>query len=323
MAPFLIALLVLGGGTSLAAKSALPGSPLYGVKTGFNENLRASFNVTDEQKAHWDAVLEGRRLSEAEQLSLKGKLDASTEADLKARFEKSAQDYSKRMETIASKNEGSADSVETASNLEGTLRAHADIMSGMSASSNEGSAQMADLMSSVGAQISAVSSSRAMLESKFSADTKVATKSAAESRRAGAQSSIDQALAYAKTMNETGSANTVLAANANIDLANDVFVKGTAAYDSGDYATAFLRFQDAARIAGQTHTTLTLGKSLNLGTSQSAGTAHTGNGQIQGDTTATGSASVNGSSASDGNNSSSGSSSGANAGGGIKVNVGL
>ncbi len=287
MAPFLIALLILGGGTSLAAKSALPESALYGVKTGFNENLRASFNATDEQKARWDAALEDRRLAEAEKLAAKGKLDAKAEAAVKARFDAEAQDYQKRMEAIAAKDAGSAKSVEMASNLEGTLRAHQDIMGSMNASANGG--QMGGLLASVNTQVNSVAASRAALEAKFSSGT-TATKADADARLAAAQDSINEARAYVSKMQASGSANASVNASASIDTAAQAMAAGQAAYSAGNYATAFLRFQDAQRMASETQATLSLRQQLNLGSDATA----TGTTQSQNGMNANGSGNVQG-----------------------------
>src|SRR5258708_36151599 len=86
--PILIAiLLVLGGGTSFAAQSALPGNPLYTVKVNVNEKVEGMLSLSDEAKANWEAVLAGRRLTEAENLAAQSKLDAQTRAQLETQFE--------------------------------------------------------------------------------------------------------------------------------------------------------------------------------------------------------------------------------------------
>ena len=136
MAPLLIALVLIGGGTSFAAKSALPGSALYPVKVDFNEKLQSSLEFSSAGKADWDATLESRRLSEAETLASQGKLTASTEADLKTRFDATAQDYATQVAAITATGKGSAAAVSTSSKLQGSLAAHAQVLASMDGSAD-------------------------------------------------------------------------------------------------------------------------------------------------------------------------------------------
>ena len=326
MAPILIALLLIGGGTSLAAKSAVPGSALYPVKVDFNENLHSSFDLSSESKAQWDATLESRRLSEAETLASQGKLTASTEADLKTRFNAEAQDYSVQMAKINATGKGSASAVETASNLQGSLAAHAQVLSQFSASANAG--QVADLMAAVNTEAGTVSNNQNTLEASFMADTSAATQATAQSRQAAAQSSINSANAYMTSLSANGSANAVAAATANISLATQAYDQGTASYAAGNYGDAFVQFENAMRIAGQAQTTLSIGQKLNLGangmtqdgaTGSASGDMNAASGSNTG-TSSDSNGSVSGG-VSVGANATGGASSGSNASGNAGVNV--
>src|ERR1044072_1581104 len=85
-----MAIVFLGAGTSFAAEGALPGQPLYAVKTGVNEKLAAAFTFSADAKANLDASLAARRLAEANELAAQGKLNAAFAAQIKESFENSA-----------------------------------------------------------------------------------------------------------------------------------------------------------------------------------------------------------------------------------------
>lgn len=75
--PLIIALL-LAGGTSYAAESALPGNALYPVKVEVNERIAGLLNVSDEAKAQWHARLAERRIAETKDLADENALDPET-----------------------------------------------------------------------------------------------------------------------------------------------------------------------------------------------------------------------------------------------------
>ena len=266
MAPLLIALVLIGGGTSLAARSALPGSALYPVKVDINDKLQSSLELSSEGKADWDATLESRRLSEAETLDAEGKLDANTEADLKTRFNASAQDYATQMAAVNATGKGSAKAVSTASNLQGSLAAHAQVLAGMNNSLT------ADLLSSVTAESVTVAQGQNTLEAAYSADTAANTASSAKASETAAQGSISAAQSLVTSANANGSSGAAASANANIAVASDAYQQGMNSYNAGNYGDAFIQFQNAMRIANQTKTALSIGQTLSM-TASSAGSA--------------------------------------------------
>src|SRR3989344_1574020 len=69
-------MVILGGGTTVAAENSLPGDTLYALKVSFNEEVRAAFTFGAESKADWEIQRAERRLEEAAELSKKGRLDA-------------------------------------------------------------------------------------------------------------------------------------------------------------------------------------------------------------------------------------------------------
>lgn len=69
------ALLLIGGGTSLAAQGSLPGELLYPVKVGVNENIRLAFAVSEEAETEVQLALLEERVREAQTLQAEGHLD--------------------------------------------------------------------------------------------------------------------------------------------------------------------------------------------------------------------------------------------------------
>ena len=87
IAVLLIAAL-LGGGTSVAAASSLPGDTLYSVKTEINEPIRGMFKFSDENKAEWQEKLAERRNGEMSDLKAKGELSPERLRKAKHHFNK-------------------------------------------------------------------------------------------------------------------------------------------------------------------------------------------------------------------------------------------
>lgn len=70
------------GGTSYAAQGSLPGDFLYPVKISVNEQVQAALAVSPVAKAQVHASLAERRLEEAQQLAVRGTLDATTTMEI-------------------------------------------------------------------------------------------------------------------------------------------------------------------------------------------------------------------------------------------------
>ncbi|KHO47100.1 MAG: hypothetical protein QT00_C0003G0022 [archaeon GW2011_AR5] len=84
--PIAIALiLVISGGTALAAQGALPGDPLYAVKN-LTETIESKVAVGAKASAGVEAKHALARLSEAETLAAQGKLDEKRTAQVKERL---------------------------------------------------------------------------------------------------------------------------------------------------------------------------------------------------------------------------------------------
>lgn len=125
-------LVLLGGGTSFAAASALPGDALYPVKVGVNEKVSAAFQFSPEAKAEYDAKLAEERLSEANELAVEGRLNAETSAKVQNSFQTFAGRVEARIKALReSGNDEAADAV--SARFEAALEAHARALAAIQA----------------------------------------------------------------------------------------------------------------------------------------------------------------------------------------------
>src|SRR3989344_231596 len=122
----LVIALVLGGGTSFAAQSALPGDVLYRVKADINEEVIGALTLSTEGKANWNARRAERRPEEATELVAEGKLNAEVRADIEARLKEHVNDSEEETRKLESGGQNEA-AIEARSDLESRLEGHASI----------------------------------------------------------------------------------------------------------------------------------------------------------------------------------------------------
>src|SRR3989338_7168889 len=123
----LIVAVLLGGGVSYGAEHALPGDALYPIKVAVNEKVVGALTFSTAGKADWETKLADRRLTEAEELAVKEKLDESVKAELAAKFEDHVAKASRKFEELKAKDEGTA-ALEASSKLESALKTHKVIL---------------------------------------------------------------------------------------------------------------------------------------------------------------------------------------------------
>ncbi len=120
---FALSLLILvGGGTTIAAEGALPGGTLYGLKIGVVEPVRGAFAVGEEAQATWHAELASRRLAEIDDLVVSDTVSTEVRAEAAARVAYSATVAAEKIDVLAKKNEKKAG--KAAVKLERALAAH-------------------------------------------------------------------------------------------------------------------------------------------------------------------------------------------------------
>ena len=145
-------LLVLGGGVSTAAQSALPGSALYPVKIGINEKVGMALSFSDQSKAAYEATLTERRLSEAEQLAVSASVSADVLVQLQANFKAFADRTQARITALAATDPQAA--ADLASNFETALRAHDKVIARMAAHDTQSTTGLGKLQVEVDSELS-------------------------------------------------------------------------------------------------------------------------------------------------------------------------
>lgn len=146
MAAIITFMLIAGGGTSYAAEGAVPGDSLYTVKVEINENIKSAFAISNESEARLQARLAEERLREAEELAVRGELNAENSAELSSRLK----GHYEAVETRSAADEARGDYESSAvvrASLEGSLRSYADVLSSLNAnvSGNNGASLIAEI----------------------------------------------------------------------------------------------------------------------------------------------------------------------------------
>ena len=282
-----IALLVIliSGGISVAAEKALPGEPLYQVKTSVNENVLALFAFTPQSKAQLHTELAVRRLEEVESLAISGKLDASTTASAESSINGNLAVIKNSVAQLASENNNAA-AADTSSKAESSLKVHEAILNTISDGNASINASVKDMAISVGIQTTALSLDRAAIDSKISSTT-LSTEELV-SQQKSAQDAIAVIQATLATSTSTTATSTVsltadflstTTATSTLDLASttkavtatttatstvdlvtaqvqnklqqatDFLTQGNSKFDSKDYGDAFILFKQAEKAA--------------------------------------------------------------------------
>lgn len=249
--------LMVGGGTSLAAESALPGEALYPVKVSVNEEVRGAFTFSDEAKARLAANLIERRLQEAAELAAEGKLTAESQAEIESRFNAHMERFEARANRLAAKGKVNA-VAELNSNLEVSLRAHSQIIAG-AGSKAEGERKVdvqvgavQPLLTAIQVRLGAVQKTRADAEARVSTEAKADVEAAAEGKLKAATNKIAEVRGAIERTRGSLSASTTAEAEARLRLAEEAIVQGKIQLEADAFAEAFMSFDRAHRLAQET-----------------------------------------------------------------------
>ena len=128
----LLLALLLSGGTSYAAESAVPGGVLYPIKVEVNERVVGALHVSKEAKARWETELASRRADEAARLAATNTLSADAEVSLRTEIAEHVAHAVTQADSLDEHGQTSvADTVRA--NVGATLRAHTDILADIAA----------------------------------------------------------------------------------------------------------------------------------------------------------------------------------------------
>ncbi|CAN5698208.1 hypothetical protein BH11PAT2_BH11PAT2_05170 [soil metagenome] len=124
----LVLLISMLGGTAYAANDAQPGQTLYTIKLNLTEPVQTALIPSTEGRAAWHAILAERRLEEATNLAVAGKLDTATQNTITDNFTKHVQDSSDAATQLQQAGNVTA-ALTVRSDLEARITAHEDILS--------------------------------------------------------------------------------------------------------------------------------------------------------------------------------------------------
>lgn len=123
-----------GSGVSLAAERSLPGDILYPIKTQINERISTSLALTEKNRAKLEAELISRRLVEAEQLAIKGKLDIETSANIGKKIKQHVNAVTINISELKENNQLD-DAIDINTSLNSNLEAHKNVLSDLKGNS--------------------------------------------------------------------------------------------------------------------------------------------------------------------------------------------
>ena len=241
VALFITLLIVISGGTSLAAERALPGDLLYPVKISVNENIRSAISLSNESKVDWEIDKVERRLEEIEKLKIKDQFTAAS--SLEAKMKVDAQIASAARS--ANKFEESEKSAAANSRLEAILKGHAQVLLILSEDNNGTSEIILDILEDT----KAVSESRIEAEDKIYVDNKTKFEATAKNKMKAVENKIAEVKKTINRFSFSLSESTKVRADAQLNSALMVYGEGKIKADEKLYNEAVIKFQEALRLA--------------------------------------------------------------------------
>lgn len=264
MRPVLASLLIIfiiGTGTSYTAADALPGDFLYPIKIHVNENIEKALAFTEEARANQNAALAIRRIEEAESLASEGRLTPEVRAEIEDRFNEHAEQFEIRAALLAAKEGGVEAASDAQSNLEASLKAHAEVLADLVlAAQYDEEEELSPIVQTVTDRVRSVETARTETERTISKrvgdDIRVAATAKKRSverellsthSRKSAPEPVDNsaAMMMSTTIEET------VDAKLPADPVTEAFEEGSARLEEGQYGEAFRMFQGAIRTIHQ------------------------------------------------------------------------
>jgi len=253
---FLIVALATGGGVSLAAQQALPQDILYPIKININEKVRSALAFSPEAKAEIELELAEKRVEEAEQLAVEGKLNSAAQAQVKQNFDRHTSKIKEKIEQFGA--EGKTElALQLASNLEASLKAHGKILVQLSLKGDE---NVRNLAKEVKIKSEDAANWREKEESKVGAEADV--KTAAEGRLKAVLNKIEEVGKF--IANSRISAEAKTEAEARLKTARDSASEGKTKIEAQEYNQAFLALAKAHRLAQEAKLTITAEQRLKI-----------------------------------------------------------
>src|SRR3989344_3681106 len=174
MASAAVLIVLVGGGTSYAAESALPGDSLYAVKIGINEKIASTLAVSPEAHVHFAAQLADRRLQEAERLAADGRLSSREGVEVESNLNAATANFDIHIAALATSSQsGAAIAANVQSELEANFSAHAQVLAAISNAIPKNSAAVDSLEVAVRNHLAKVRFARTTLDTQLAASSSI------------------------------------------------------------------------------------------------------------------------------------------------------
>lgn len=246
-----VAVVVLvGGGVSFAAQRSFPGDALYPVKINFNEKIVSLLQTSSKSKVHYEIKLAMRRLDEAAELAVKGKIGEKEERILASGFQTHVENTEASLKNLEEDN-GVEDAAREVSNFEGSLRARGEILSKL----EEKNSRVKGLKNSVRSAIGNAENARGGFEARVAA---AASGTIDENRNAenmagkssdNASDTVSSVRLYIKDLKKKIGKGVSSRVEKKIKDAEDLVDRSRSKIKEGSFGEAFGLGVDAARTA--------------------------------------------------------------------------
>ncbi len=251
---------LIGASTTYAAKDSLPGMALYRIKRSVIEPVRVALAASPLERAKIHIALAESRLSEVEQLAVKGALTPEIRDDAERNFKKHTQNAKVNVAKIGEK-EDTTSATEIGLNFEATLKAHGRVLAKLGEESQP--ADLKEALTAISAQVAnegeAIAGARMTDELQlYSSDSDdrpaiqepiSKTKLSTEKAMYAAEKKEKEAQQFITEIKGSLTDSTYADVLARMNLARSAMAQGKLKLSSGMFAEAFVDFQKSIRIA--------------------------------------------------------------------------
>jgi len=257
----LLLIIVVGGGVGYAAEDALPGDALYSVKVHVNEEISGLLAFSQEEKADWQIQRVERRLKETEKLALQGSLNKQISETITVNFENHVNDASQHIAVLEA--QGDVYTAEDLnSRLESSLRAHEKVFEVL-VRDNEA---VETVFEEVSQQIDTITNTGIQIEEKISQEVlrKPNGTSITEEKFKSVTNDLLKARQAVAEINRSLGPESVVHAEQQLELAENIIDQGNAKIDSDELQEAFSLFQKAEGIIKVTNVVVEISTELQI-----------------------------------------------------------
>ncbi len=232
-------MLLLSGGTSLAANNALPGDILYPVKVNVNENVRSLFALTTDAKIKVESSIANERLQETEKLAVKGHISADEKNTLTANFSEHADKVKAIVADLKAKGNATK-AAKVNSDFETSLIIHQRALSDISKNDTRNQENINDIATKVNIYLGNNTEIKSVGNSQ-PPTPQHQTKEWAETSQLSAANKISEVEKYIKDKKDI-SAEIRTQAVTQMNIAREIFKNGKIKLEAQAYADAYALF---------------------------------------------------------------------------------